>query len=33
MPVTAESLADEMHALITEYAGKRNLKPAISPRK
>ena len=26
MPVTTEALADEMYALIAEYAGKRNLK-------
>jgi len=26
MPVTVESIADEMFAMISEYAGKRNLK-------
>lgn len=26
MPVTAEALADEMYALVSQYAGKRNLK-------
>jgi len=26
MPLTIEALADEMYALISEYAGKRNLK-------
>ena len=26
MPVTVEALADEMFAMISEYAGKRNLK-------
>ena len=26
MPLTTEALADEMYALIAEYAGKRNLK-------
>ncbi len=26
MPVTVEALADEMYALVSEYAGKRNLK-------
>jgi hypothetical protein len=26
MPVTVESIADEMFAMIAEYAGKRNLK-------
>jgi hypothetical protein len=26
MPVTTETLADEMFALVTQYAGKRNLK-------
>jgi hypothetical protein len=26
MPMTVETLADEMYALISEYAGKRNLK-------
>jgi len=26
MPITTETLADEMLALVTEYAGKRNLK-------
>lgn len=26
MPVTTESLADEMYALVSQYAGKRNLK-------
>ncbi len=26
MPVTTEALADEMYAMISEYAGKRNLK-------
>lgn len=26
MPMTIETLADEMYALISEYAGKRNLK-------
>jgi hypothetical protein len=26
MPITVEALADEMYALISEYAGKRNLK-------
>ena len=26
MPVTVESIADEMYAMVTEYAGKRNLK-------
>ena len=26
MPVSTEALADEMFALISEYAGKRNLK-------
>jgi len=26
MPLTTEALADEMYALISEYAGKRNLK-------
>lgn len=26
MVVTVEALADEMYALISEYAGKRNLK-------
>jgi len=26
MPITTEALADEMFALISEYAGKRNLK-------
>lgn len=26
MPITTETLADEMFALISEYAGKRNLK-------
>jgi hypothetical protein len=26
MPVTTEALADEMFALVSQYAGKRNLK-------
>lgn len=26
MPVTIDALADEMYALISQYAGKRNLK-------
>ena len=26
MPVTTETLADEMFALVSQYAGKRNLK-------
>jgi hypothetical protein len=26
MPVTIEALADEMYALVSQYAGKRNLK-------
>lgn len=26
MPVTVDALADEMLALVTQYAGKRNLK-------
>jgi hypothetical protein len=26
MPVTTEALADEMYALVSQYAGKRNLK-------
>jgi len=26
MPVTTESLADEMFAMVSQYAGKRNLK-------
>lgn len=26
MPTTVEALADEMYAMISEYAGKRNLK-------
>jgi len=26
MPVTIDALADEMFALVSEYAGKRNLK-------
>jgi len=26
MPASVEALADEMYALISEYAGKRNLK-------
>ena len=26
MPISTETLADEMYALIAEYAGKRNLK-------
>jgi hypothetical protein len=26
MPVTVESIADEMYSMIAEYAGKRNLK-------
>lgn len=26
MPVTIDSLADEMFAMVSEYAGKRNLK-------
>ncbi|HUB77481.1 MAG TPA: hypothetical protein VMB03_01725 [Bryobacteraceae bacterium] len=26
MPTTVESLADEMYAMVSEYAGKRNLK-------
>ncbi len=26
MPVTVETLADEMYALVSQYAGKRNLK-------
>jgi hypothetical protein len=26
MPIATEALADEMYALIAEYAGKRNLK-------
>lgn len=26
MPITIETLADEMYAMISEYAGKRNLK-------
>jgi hypothetical protein len=26
MPVTTEALADDMYALISQYAGKRNLK-------
>jgi hypothetical protein len=26
MPLTVEALADEMYALVSEYAGKRNLK-------
>ena len=27
MPLTTEALADEMFALVSQYAGKRNLKP------
>jgi hypothetical protein len=26
MPITTDALADEMYALVSEYAGKRNLK-------
>lgn len=26
MPTTVETLADEMYALVSQYAGKRNLK-------
>ncbi|MGP8242982.1 MAG: hypothetical protein ACLQVN_00510 [Bryobacteraceae bacterium] len=26
MPLTTEALADEMYALVSQYAGKRNLK-------
>lgn len=26
MPITIDTLADEMYALVSEYAGKRNLK-------